>query len=205
MTKVPPYKLVELEQGTDAWLDWRQTGIGASDAPTIMDENPWKTRAKLLLEKVSPEKHRIEPTPAMLTGTQLEPEARRDYERETGIEVAPACLQSTQHEWMLASVDGIAPDGSSVIEIKCGLSAYKKAAATRQVPPYYVGQVQHIMAVTGLDQLDFWGWWPQHPSIHFPVPRDDAYIESLIQAEQRFWKTLGESKAAVQRNGEHNG
>ena len=61
------------------------------------------------------------------------------------------------------------------------------------------------MAVTGLDQLDFWGWWPQHPSIHFPVPRDDAYIESLIQAEQRFWRTLCESKAAVQRNGEHNG
>ena len=37
------FLLVNLEQGTDDWHAWRRQGIGASDAPTIMVENPWKS------------------------------------------------------------------------------------------------------------------------------------------------------------------
>src|SRR5581483_972237 len=36
------YTIVDLRQGTQEWLGWRNQGIGASDAPIIMGENPWK-------------------------------------------------------------------------------------------------------------------------------------------------------------------
>ena len=49
------YKEIDLEQGSDAWLNWRNDGIGASDASTIMGENQFKSADEMLYEK----KHRI--------------------------------------------------------------------------------------------------------------------------------------------------
>lgn len=183
-----PYKVIAIQQGTEAWHDWRDKGLGASDAPTIMGENPWKSATKLLEEKLR--KFRATPNKAMLRGTALEPEARRLYERTTGISVFPSCLQSTKYDWLLASVDGLANDGSSVVEIKCGYQVHKHAASTHQVPTYYIGQVQQILAVTGLAVLDFWCYLLGQPQVHLQVARDNEYIERLLEVEQRFWEKL---------------
>ena len=119
--------------------------------------------------------------------------ARGLYIATTGREVHPVCLQSTRYEWLRASLDGLAINHDAVVEIKCGRSAYRIAAQTRAVPKYYYGQVQHILAVTGLDSLDFWCYWPGYPPLLIPVPRDASYIERLLNTEMEFW-------TQVQRN-----
>ena len=186
--KEKPYRIVDLEQGTEAWHEWRDNGLGASDAPALMGENPWKSRAKLLHEK----RLRLRPpvNRSMARGTGLEPIARRSYERATGTTVYPVCLQSSTVEWLRASVDGLSADGGSVVEIKCGESVYRKAASTRRVPTYYVGQLQHILAVTGLAEIDFWCFLPQRPEVHLSVQRNERYIEKLLAAEEKFWQEL---------------
>jgi putative phage-type endonuclease len=190
------YTIVELEQGTDVWLQWRSQGIGASDAPAIMRENPWKRPAQLLQEKCG-ETRRFVPNAAMVRGVELEPEARRSYEQHVGVCVAPACLQSARFDWLRASVDGLAVDGSMVVEIKCGESVYSKSAASRKVPGYYFGQLQHILAVTDLPAIDFWCYLPDRPVVHLCVARDDAYIERLLDIEQAFWQQITAQRAKV--------
>ena len=125
----------------------------------------------------------------MARGTELEPEARRLYIAKTGREVRPACLQSTRYEW-LRELDGLAVNDDPAVEIKCGQSAYRTASQTRSVPDYYYGQMQHILAVTGFDSLDFWCYWPGYPALLIPVPRNVAYIERLLNKEQEFWKQV---------------
>ena len=183
------YTVINLEQGTAEWLEWRSQGIGASDAPTIMGENPWKSSARLLAEKLGTVE-KFAGNAAMARGSALEPEARKRYETITGNRVSPTCLQSNEHEWQRASLDGLSADGSAVVEIKVGDSVYKKTASTRQVPRYYVGQLQHILAVTDLPHIDFFCWLPNRPEIHLCVNRDDRYIARLIVAEQEFWQQL---------------
>ena len=189
-----PYTIVNLRQNTPAWLEWRSQGIGASDAPAIMGENPWKSADYLFQEKCNCIDYG--PNPAMARGNALEPQARRCYERRFGIRVPPACLQSTKHEWMRASVDGLALDGSTVIEIKCGESAYRKASTTSEVPDYYFGQLQHILAVTGLHEIDFWCYLPGYPEVHITVGRDEGYIKRMLETEHAFWQ-----KVLQHRNG----
>ena len=46
------YLIDDLEQGSREWHAWRKGVIGASDAPKIMGENPWGSRASLLDEKL---------------------------------------------------------------------------------------------------------------------------------------------------------
>jgi putative phage-type endonuclease len=188
------YTIADLQQGTPEWRVWRSQGIGASDAPTIMGENPWKSPAQLLNEKC--EKRSEAPNAAMARGTELEPEARKSYERRSGIGVVPACLQSSKHEWLRASVDGLALNGKTVIEIKCGESVYRKSSMARKVPDYYVGQLQHILAVTDLPSIDFWCYLPGRPEVLLRVARDDGYIQRLIHVEALFWQEILKRRAA---------
>ena len=188
------YRIVDLEQGTDAWLEWRSQGIGASDAPAIMGENPWKNPAQLLQEKCG-ETKRFSPNAAMVRGTELEPEARKCYENAVGVRVVPTCLQSSRFDWLRASVDGLAVDGSTVVEIKCGESVYSRSAASRKVPGYYFGQLQHILAVTNLQAIDFWCYLPDRPVVHLSVARDNVYIKRLLDIEHAFWRQITAQRA----------
>jgi putative phage-type endonuclease len=188
-----PYDIVDLVQGTAEWLEWRNQGIGASDAPTIMGENPWRSAATLLAEKL--DGTIVAPSAAMARGTALEPEARREYEREVGVRVSPACLQSTQHDWLRASVDGLSPDRLTVVEIKCGERVYLQTEELGDVPSHYFGQVQHILAVTGLPAIDFFCYWPGQPTVLVAVERDEGYIERLLKAEAGFWSKVSACRA----------
>ena len=154
-----------------------------------MGENRFKSSAQLLQEKRGPVRD-FGQNAAMARGTKLEPEARRLYVAKTGRDVRPACLQSTRYDWLRASLDGLAVNNDVVVEIKCGQSAYRTASQTRSVPDYYYGQVQHILAVTGFDLLDFWCYWPGYPPLLIPVPRNVAYIERLLNKELEFWNLV---------------
>jgi putative phage-type endonuclease len=184
-----PYTIVHLNQGTHEWLKWRHLGIGASDAPVIMGENPWKDISELLRDKRGAVKKQFE-NETMARGTKLEPEARKRYVQRRGVDVQPACLQSTQYDWLRASVDGLSVDGKSVVEIKCGNSVYRRTAESGQVPDYYYGQLQHALAVTGLAVIDFWCYLPDCPELLVIVERNDDYIKRLLEAEYLFWQKV---------------
>jgi putative phage-type endonuclease len=192
---LPPFTIVAHEQGTRAWHLWRRDGIGASDAATIMGESPFKNSNELLREKRGAVLS-TSPNAAMARGMALEPEARRHYNAHTGREMVPVCLQSTQYTWLRASLDGLAVDHDAVVEIKCGKTAYRTTLQTNSVPDYYYGQLQHILAVTGLESIDFWCYWPGSTPLLLAVPRDPPYIELLLEREWVFWQQLKENPTA---------
>jgi putative phage-type endonuclease len=183
------FTFVEYQQGTREWREWRHKGIGASEAPVLMGESRFKTVAQLLKEKREPAQD-FGQNAAMARGTELEPEARRRYIARIGRDVRPVCLQSGQHEWMRASLDGLCAQNEIAVEIKCGRSAYANAARYRRVSRDYYGQVQHIMAVANLQTLDFFCYWPGCPEVLIPVKRDDEYIDRLRIKGAEFWNAV---------------
>lgn len=130
----------------------------------------------------------------MARGTQLESEARRRYMARTGKDVRPACLQSRRYGWLRASVDGLSRNGDAVVEIKCGKSTYQRVSESNCVPDHYYGQLQHILAVTGLQSLDFWCYLPGCPELLLNVLRDEAYIERLLRTESEFWERVQQGR-----------
>ena len=169
------FVVVELHQGTSQWLAWRHNGIGSSEASTVMrwGERRSESASKLLQQKRGPVILDSFKSEAMALGTKLEPEARKLYNAETGKDVSPVCVQSSKYDWLRASLDGLSTNHDTAVEIKCGASVYRRVSQSRSVPDYYYGQVQHILAVTGLDSLDFWCYWPDNPALLLPVERDD--------------------------------
>jgi len=196
----PPRELqfiiVNFQQGTPEWREWRHSGIGASDAPVIMGENPWKTAAELLREKRGAVRER-EQNEAMARGNQLEPQARARYAVRTGKNVNSACLQNRQFSWLRASVDGITSDGNAVVEIKCGEKVYNSTVQSGRPPDYYYGQLQHTLAVTGLASIDFWCFLPDLPEVLVRVDRDEKYIQRLLSAEEKFWNDVQQTRKPI--------
>ena len=185
--------VVELQQGTSQWLTWRHNGIGASEASTIMGENRFESAAMLLQEKRGSVILDSPQNEAMALGTRLEPEARELYIKKTGKDVRPVCVQSSTYDWLRASLDGLSTNHDAVVEIKCGASVYRRVSQSHSVPDYYYGQVQHILAVTGLDSLDFWCYWPDSPALLLPVERNDTYIQRLLNKELEFWNLINQT------------
>ena len=188
------FDVIDHEQGTAAWLRWRHDGIGASEAAAVMGENPWKSEKRLFTEKTTaPRIHSggggssSGGQSAMARGTALEPYARGRYQEATGHALEPLCLQSTLRPWQRASLDGIDLASRRLVEIKCGDKVYAHTEATGTVPRYYLGQLQHILAVTDFESIDFWVWLPNRPGLLLTIPRDDAYIDRMTMREAAFW------------------
>ena len=92
----------------DEWLELRRQGIGGSDASVVCGFNRYKSQMELWLEKTG--QMPVQPAgEAAYWGSQLEDIVRAEFTRRTDIEVIrrPELLQSSDHPFMLANVDGI--------------------------------------------------------------------------------------------------
>jgi putative phage-type endonuclease len=218
------FHIIDHDQGSIPWLRWRHDGIGGSDAPALMGENPWRSAKRLFAEKAAPSRYGPEPPPptelaisgyvprapvapppppdrsyrsAASRGTALEPYARQLYNRHVGAELIANCLQSRARPWQRASLDGLCLRTNRVVEIKCGDKVYGHVEATNTVPGYYVGQLQHILAVSGFDAIDFWVWLPGKTPLLITVPRDEDYIARMTAAEAEFWAKVEAARAGT--------
>lgn len=180
-----PYHILALVERTEAWWQWRRTGIGSSDAASILGFKPAKTVERLWRDKlqlVSDDRRSF----AREQAARLERTARAAYVQALG-PVAPVCVQSTDRPWQRASLDGLSADGERVVEIKCGLAAFERASARRRPPPHHFAQLQHILSVTGLPAIDYWCYVPSRTPLWLEVHRDEPFIQRLLLAEEAFW------------------
>lgn len=174
----------------EEWLEYRRQGIGGSDASVVCGINRYKSPVELWLDKTG-QLPPQEAGEAAYWGTQLEPFVRAEFTRRTGIWVdhRSELLQSEEHPFMLANLDGICevPDvGTCVFEAKTA-SAYKAGEWEDAIPDEYMCQIQHYMAVTGyvgayiavLIGGNTFKW-------RF-VERDEELISMLIELETAFW------------------
>ena len=178
------------------WLEYRKQGIGGSDASVVCGINRYKSPVELWMEKTD-QMPSQEAGEAAYWGTQLEPFVRAEFTKRTGIEVIHTMqlLQSEEHPFMLANLDGICdvPDvGKCIFEAKTA-SAYKAGEWEDTIPDEYMLQVQHYMAVTGcvgtyiavLIGGNTFKW-------RF-VERDEELISMLIELETAFWNHVQDS------------
>ena len=150
----------DLRQGTDAWREWRHSGLGASDAPALLDLCPasWSPRpcpASLYAEKVALTVAESPPSYAMRRGQSLEGVARRILEAERGQEYPPVCVEHHALSWLRASLDGLDEWGERAVEIKGPNEECHRQALAGQVPPHYRPQLWHQLAATGLQRIDY--------------------------------------------------
>ena len=172
------------------WLEYRKLGIGGSDASVVCGISKYKSPVELWLDKTG-QLPPQEAGEAAYWGTQLEAIVRAEFTKRTGIEVTKpdVILQSEEHPFMLANVDGICevPDvGTCIFEAKTA-SAFNAAEWEDTIPDEYQLQVQHYMAVTGYKGAYIAVLIGGNTFRWKFVERDEELISMLVELETAFW------------------
>jgi len=174
----------------DEWLNLRKQGIGGSDASVVCGINRYKSPMELWLDKTNQLPYQ-EAGEAAYWGTILEPFVVSEFTKRTGIEVSrqKQLLQSEEHPFMLANLDGICehPDYGTVIFEAKTASAYKSSEWEDAIPDEYMLQIQHYMAVAGYKGAYIAALIGGNTFRWRFIERDEELIAMLVQPESEFW------------------
>ena len=178
-----------------SWLAERQHGLGASDAPVIMGLSKYLTPFALYAEKLGLGAA-VSENEAMEWGLLLEEPIAQKFQQETGRVVTlpiPWAIQVCEEPrapWARATVDRWQqrePTQRAPLEIKT--AAWSLGLEWTDEPPLaYQVQVQHQMLVTGASYASIAALIGGQRFLWCDVPRDDAFIDTLVQAEGAFWQ-----------------
>jgi putative phage-type endonuclease len=179
----------------DDWHQWRSQGIGASEAAAVCGLSRWRSPYQIWLAKTGNRTGEQAENEAMWWGTAMEPVIAAAYERRTGdkLSVGQICCEHPDYDWMRATLDHLGP-GNRIVELKtAGMNSARDLpddGDTDGLPNEWLLQVQHQLAVTGLDWADLAVF---HPSLQlriYPIERCDSIIDALIEQESEFWQAV---------------
>ena len=188
---------------TPEWYAQRAQGIGSSDASAVMGRSKWATPYDVWLDKTT------EPGPreageAALWGTKLEPVVREhfaDLHRDTLNVYGSISLRSVEYPFMQANLDGWtcpveAPDAAdAIIEVKTTSAWNGDEWGNGEVGEHALWQVQHSLAVTGLDYAWVVALVGGQRYVEEQVFRDDDMIDMLIAHERELWERVQTGQA----------
>lgn len=180
------------------WLKLRASGIGGSDAGAIMGLNKYATPLSVYFAKKDLAVQ--EGSKAAEWGNILEDPIRQKAREELGIQIetVPGMFTNKEHDFMNANFDGLVfVEGEKEIagSVVSGLGGHEIKTSrtgdgftTDEIPDSYYVQVQHYMAVTGLTFFVLTVFiFDQYTGRHYVIPRNEEFIERLIEAESTFW------------------
>lgn len=182
-------KIIEVEQGSAAWLALRLKMITATDSGSILGINPYKSAIDVYQEKWGKEPQPV--NERMRRGSELEPIIREMVCEELGIDFKPAVVINESYDWMMASLDGISPCGRFLCEIKAPSMDVHNLAIAGQIKPYYFSQCQHQLGCTKADICYYASYLPSNyvkPLCIIEVKPDWEYIERMIAMEKEFYE-----------------
>ena len=185
---------LDLQQGTPAWLSFRASHFGASEASSMLGLSPYKTRTELLREK----KTGITPDVNAATqriferGHEIEALARPLAEAVIGEDLFPVTMS---YGTLSASCDGLTFDESIAWECKQFNANDFETVKNGELPEKHWPQCQQVMYVTGAENLLFTiSDGTNEGTAHVWVKADSELQQRIVNAWDQFEKDLSNFK-----------
>ena len=183
-------RLVSLKEiSHEEWLKYRKTGLTGTDAGAIVGLNPYRSAFAVFQDKLSANTEEKD-NEAMRQGRDLEAYVAQRFTKETGLKVrkANAIYYNEDHPFMLANFDRMIVGEKAGLECKTVSPYSSDKWENGKIPLHYQMQIQHYLAVSGLEcwylaALIFGTGFLVHK-----VERDEEMIRNLITIEEKFWK-----------------
>lgn len=201
LLKIPQY-----EQRSPEWFQQRNNAITASDIPTVLGENSYKTPLSLLIDKCAANPKPFVGNAATKWGTHYEDIAIAKYSELTGKEVLSfGLLIHPEHSWLGGSPDGITTDGI-LLEVKCPM---RRKIVMGEVPHHYLSQVLLNLEICDLEIANFIEFIPGNADDDYiinivEVKRDREWFARELPKMKRFWdNVLAAREKGIETNKEY--
>lgn len=177
-------KVLDVIQGSPEWLALRRTKVGASDIAALMAGTD-REIYNLFWEKFGEEKYQ---TSAMRRGSEMESEARKWFEEQHDVIFERPVALHDDHDWLLASFDGLNFDLGLSLEIKCPNEVPESVEASKSWKRYY-WQVQAQLAVGGHEKAIVLVYGPDK-QVQTVVDRNEEDIAKLLKQGAWFFDLM---------------
>ncbi len=156
---------LNVSQGSSEWFMARMNKITSSRMKDVLKPDNLGLVDEMIAEKVT----NVPDIPDFISddmqrGSDLEPVARDEYIKKTGIEIEEVgfCI-SDKYDWLGLSPDGFTPDRKGGIEIKCPKTkTHVKYVRQGQIPNEYRPQtLEYFLVNEKLEWLDFISFDPR--------------------------------------------
>ncbi|MES2326183.1 MAG: YqaJ viral recombinase family protein [Pseudomonadota bacterium] len=173
----------------------RRQGIGGSDANVILSGDAERVRQLWLEKRGEAEAVDLSGNLAVMLGSWTEAFNRQWYERLTCQTVSKtgASFTCQRYDWRRCTVDGLVESSGAIFEAK-HTNAFAKG---EEVLERYMPQLQHNMAVVGVDQAVLSVIFGNHKFEIFEIAADWLYQLELLEAEEAFWDCVVSGKEPV--------
>lgn len=182
------YKIIDLEQGSVEWLNFRKGKITASIVASCIAEKGSflsKEKAKELIQGV------YEPyvSEAMKKGREYEELIRAKMEFIIGKDITPIVIQSLENELFMASLDGI-DNEKTIYEFKYSTNnkEYEQVLKFKKPSSKYYAQIQFQLFVGGFEKCVFAVLNENDDLTYCMVKSDKEYQDFMLRKIDEFIK-----------------
>ena len=172
----------------EEWLRLRKTGIGGSDVGAICGMNPYVSPMNIYRDKLS-ETIELEDRESMRQGRDLEDYVARRFCEASVLKVRRSNMmyRSKENPFMIADIDRVVVGQDAGLECKTASPYNADKWKDGEIPPHYLLQCWHYMAVTGKKEwyiaVVILGQQFQYTKVTW----EDPIIKNLIAIEREFW------------------
>jgi len=185
-------RVIELEQGSPEWLEWRRTKSMASETPAVMGLSPWQSPLMVAESKLNGAQ--MAQNAAMLRGIEREPIVRERVSKDWNIRFEPAVVEDEEYGASLDGIDLYDDVGRTILEIKSPVdgtnSRLYHGALQHEVPEHYLIQVQHQLMVSGAGRCLFVVDGGGASYALTEILPDPSLQKVIRHAWVAFWRTL---------------
>jgi len=182
----------QFEQRTPEWYQQRENAITASDIPTVLGENSYKTPWNLMVDKCNANPKPFVGNSATQWGNHYEDIAIDKYsERYNKKVLSFGLLLHKDYPWLGGSPDGITTDGI-LLEVKCPI---KRKIVMGEVPHHYLSQVLLNLEICNLELAHFIEFVPGNSDNEYilnvvEVHRDREWFSKELPKIKEFWDSV---------------
>lgn len=185
-------KIPQFIQRSPEWFAQRENAITASDLPTVLGENKYKTPWALLVDKCNANPKPFIGNEATRWGTHYEDIAIERYSKLRNKKVLPfGLLIHPDYPWLGGSPDGITTDGI-LLEVKCPLT---RKIVMGEVPEHYLSQVLLNLEICNLELAHFIEYCPGNADEDYiinivDIKRDREWFAKELPKIREFWDSV---------------
>ncbi len=173
----------------EEWLEYRQLGIGGSDAAAACGLSKWKSPAQLYLDKTAPIEKQESESEHLRQGRDFEDYVAQRFTEATGKKVRRDnhMMSDDKYPFLIADIDRRVVNENAILECKTASPYVKDKWANGAIPIEYELQCLHYMSVIGVKKCYIACLIFGQDFIIREIDWDDETIEMLRAREIEFW------------------
>ena len=177
------------ELSREEWLRLRKNGLGGSDAGAVCGLNPYVSAMEVFQDKTTEEVEDVD-NESMRQGRDLEAYVARRFTEETGFKVrrSNVMYRSRENPFMIADVDRLVAGRDAGLECKTASAYSADKWKDGKIPPHYLIQCLHYMAVTGKREWYIAVVILGRDFLFQKIAWDEGVIGKLVEVERAFWR-----------------